>query len=45
MTHDDVVIAQRKRITSVTGRITLDTGAVVSFAIGTEELKAAGGRF
>jgi hypothetical protein len=39
---DDVVIAQRKRITSVTGRITLDTGAVVSFAIGTEELKAAG---
>ena len=42
MIPDDVVIAQRKRITSVTGRITLDTGAVVSFAIGTEELKAAG---
>jgi len=40
--NDNVVIAQRKRITSVTGRITLDTGAVVSFAIGTEELKAAG---
>jgi len=35
--NDAEVIAQRKRIKSVTGMVTLDTGEVVSFALRTPE--------
>ena len=38
MMNDAEVIAQRKRIKSVTGMVTLDTGEVVSFALRTPEL-------
>jgi len=36
--NDAEVLAQRKRIKSVTGMVTLDTGEVVSFALRTPEL-------